>query len=71
MDDVLSIDVYACVAQYVTSVNTTTPLGERAGAVFKAIEDVNAIGPLLSPIKDMEDVSAGALPDLADFSHNG
>ena len=67
VDDVLSIDVYACVAQYVTSVYTTTPLGERAGAVFKAIEDVNAIGPLLSPIKDMEDVSAGALPDLGRF----
>ncbi len=67
VDDVLSIDVQACVAQYVTSVYTTTPLGDRAGAVFKAIEDVKGVGSLLNPIKDMEDVSAGALPHLGKF----
>jgi hypothetical protein len=67
VDDVLSIDVHTCVAQYVTSVYTTTPLPDRAGAVFKAIENVKPIGTVLNPIGEMEGVSAGALPDLAAF----
>lgn len=32
VEDVLNVDVRATVAQYVTSVYTTTPLGERAGS---------------------------------------
>ena len=67
VDDVLSVDVHACVAQYVASVYTTTPLPDRAGAVFKAIEDVKGVGSLMNPIQDMEGVSAGALPDLGAF----
>ena len=67
VDDVLSVDVHACVAQYVTSVYTTTLLADRAGAVFKAIEDVKGVGSLLKPIEDMEGVSAGALPELSAF----
>ena len=67
VDDVLSVDVHACVAQYVTSVYTTSPLPDRAGAVFKAIENVKAVGSVLNPIAEMEGVSAGALPDLGAF----
>ena len=67
VDDVLTVDVHTCVAQYVTSVYTTTPLPERAGAVLKAIENVKPIGSVLNPIGEMEDVSAGALPDLGAF----
>jgi hypothetical protein len=67
VDDVLSVDVHACVAQYVTSVYTTTPLADRAGAVFKAIENVKGVGSVLNPVSEMEGVSAGALPDLGDF----
>ena len=67
VDDVLSVDVHTCVAQYVTSVYTTTPLPDRAGAVFKAIENVKPIGSVLNPIGEMEGVSAGALPDLGAF----
>lgn len=67
VDDVLTVDVHTCVAQYVTSVYTTTPLPERAGVVFKAIENVQPIGSVLNPIGEMEDVSAGALPDLGAF----
>jgi hypothetical protein len=67
VDDVLTVDVHTCVAQYVTSVYTTTPLPERAGVVFKAIENVKPIGSVLNPIGEMEDVSAGALPDLGAF----
>jgi hypothetical protein len=67
VDDVLSVDVHTSVAQYVTSVYTTTPLSDRAGAVLKAIENVKPIGTVLNPIAEIEGVSAGALPDLGAF----
>lgn len=64
VDEVLAVDARACVAQYVTSVYTTTPLRDRADALLRAIEQVEGVGTLSSPIKDMEEVSAGALSDL-------
>jgi hypothetical protein len=67
VDDVLSVDVHACIVQYVTSVYTTTPLADRAGAVSTAIENVKAIGSVLTPIAEMESVSAGALPNIGAF----
>ena len=59
VDDVLSVDVHACVAQYVTSVYTTTPLPDRAGTVFKAIENVKPVGSVLNPIGEMEGCRQG------------
>jgi len=44
---VLEVDAHACVAQYVTSVYTTTPLADRAEAVQNAIEQVESVGTLL------------------------
>ena len=67
VEEVLGVDTHGCVAQYVTSVYTTTPLADRAAAVQAAIEHVEGVSPLLNPIKDMEDVSAGTLPDLGLF----
>jgi hypothetical protein len=64
VEEVLGVDAQVCVAQYVASVYTTTPLPRRVEAVLRAIEDAQGVGTLLSPIKDMEDVTAGALPDL-------
>jgi hypothetical protein len=63
----LGVDPRACVAQYVASVYTTTALRNRADAILRALEQVEGVGTLLSPIKDMEDVSAGVLPDLRAF----
>ena len=60
-------DARACVAQYVASVYTTTPLRNRADAMVRALEQVEGVGTLMSPIKDMEDVSAAVLPDLRAF----
>lgn len=54
-------------AQYAVSVYTTTPLAERADAVLRAIGQVDGVGTLSDPIKDMEAVSAGVLPDLTAF----
>lgn len=67
VDEVLAVDAHTCVAQYVTSVYTTTPLSQRADALLNAMEQANGVSSLLNPIKEMEDVSAGALPDLSTF----
>ena len=67
VEEVLGVDVRACVAQYAASVYTTTALRERAGAIVRALEQVEGVGTLSSPIQNMEDVCAGALPDLGTF----
>lgn len=67
VEEVLGVDARACVAQYVASVYTTTPLRNRADAMVRALEQVEGVGTLLTPIKDMEDVSGGVLPDLRAF----
>lgn len=67
VDEVLGVDAHTCVAQYVTSVYTTTPLSQRADALLNAMEQANGVSSLLNPIKEMEDVSAGSLPDLSTF----
>jgi hypothetical protein len=67
VEEVLGVDPRTCVAQYVTSVYTTTPLRNRADAMVRALGQVEGVGTLLSPIKDMEDASAGVLPDLRAF----
>ena len=67
LEEVLRVDVRACVAQYAASVYTTTTLRARADAIVRALEQVEGVGTVSSPIKDMEDVCAGALPDLGTF----
>jgi len=67
VEEVLNVDLHVTVAQYVTSVYTTTPLDGRANAVYSAITHVEGIASLANPIGDMEGVSAGALPDLGPF----
>ena len=67
VEEVLNVDLHVTVAQYVTSVYTTTPLGGRANAVYSAITHVEGAATLANPIGDMEGVSAGALPDLGSF----
>jgi hypothetical protein len=67
VEEVLGVDARACVAQYVVSVYTTTPLRDRADAILRALAQVEGVGTLLSPIKDMEEVSAGVLSDLTAF----
>jgi hypothetical protein len=67
VEEVLGVDARACVAQYVASVHTPPPLRHRADAMLRALEQVEGVGTLLSPIKDMEDVSAGVASDLTAF----
>jgi hypothetical protein len=67
VEEVLGVDARVCVAQYAASVYTTTPLRSRADGIIQAIEQVQGVATLSSPIKEMEDVSAGSLPDLGAF----
>lgn len=67
VDEVLAVDAHMCVAQYVTSVYTTTPVSQRADALLRAMEQVRGVSALQNPIMEMEDVSAGTLPDLGAF----
>jgi hypothetical protein len=67
VEEALGVDARVCVAQYVASVYTTTPLRNRADAILRALEQVEGVGTLLNPIKDLEDVSAGVLSDLTAF----
>jgi hypothetical protein len=67
VEEALGVDARACVAQDVVSVYTTTPLRDRADAILRALAQVEGVGTLLSPIKDMEEVSAGVLSDLTAF----
>ena len=67
VDEVLSVDAQACVAQYVASVYLTTPIRGRADAVLQAAGDAQGVATISSPIKDLEGVLAGTVPDLAVF----
>lgn len=67
VEEMLGVDGRACVAQYVASVYTTTPLRDRADVIVRAIEQLQGVGTLSGPIRDLEDASAGALPDLGVF----
>jgi hypothetical protein len=67
VEEVLGVDAQLCVAQYVASVYTTTPLRGRAEAVLQAIEDAEGMATLAGPIQELEDVSGGTLPELEAF----
>lgn len=67
VEEVLGIDAHMCVAQYAASVYTTTPMRDRAAAILRTIEDAHGVATLSDPVTAMEDVMAGALPDLDAF----
>ena len=62
VEEVLGVDSRACVAQYATSVYVTTPLRDRADEMIRALEQVEGVWTLSSPIKDMEDASLPRAP---------
>jgi hypothetical protein len=67
VEEVLGVDAQLCVAQYVASVYTTTPLRGRAEAVLQAIEGAEGVATLVRPIQELEDASGGTLPELEAF----
>jgi len=67
VDEVLTIDIYACAAQYLVAVYTTTSLDERAEALWEAIETIRGVSTPLEPLREMERAATGPLPELDSF----
>ena len=67
VDEVLTIDVRACAAQYVASVYLTTPIGDRAQAVGGALDAVQGIAVFSAPLEEMRRAATGPLPQLEAF----
>lgn len=67
LDEVLSVDLDACAAQYVVSVYMTTPERKRAAAVRDAIHEMSGVGSFVEPLCEMESVAVEPLPNLETF----
>lgn|GEM_PF-786275 len=67
VDEVLTVDIHGCAAQYVMSVYVTTPLDRRAEAVHLAMKAVRGITSFWSPLEQLEQIAAVPLPDLDHF----
>lgn len=67
VDEVLTVDVHECAAQYVASVYATTPIAARAEAVWGALDAVQGVAALWGPLEAMERAATGPLPELDAF----
>lgn len=67
VDEVLTVDIYNCAAQYLASVYLTTPLADRAQAVHMAMQNVEAIAAFSQPLQAMERTATSTLPELSAF----
>jgi hypothetical protein len=67
VEEVLGVDARRASRSTSRVCTPPPPLRHRADAILRALEQVEGVGTLLSPIKDMEDVSAGVASDLTAF----
>jgi hypothetical protein len=67
VEEVLSVDVYECAAQYVVSVYVTTSIEDRAEALCQAIDALHGVGVFLEPLAQMERVATELLPEFEAF----
>ena len=67
LDEVLSVDLAECAAQYVASVYMISNRSERTGAVKTAIDDMSAAGYFNRPLYQLERVAIEPLPDFDEF----
>jgi len=67
VDEVLTVGVQECAAQYVAAVYLTTPLEERAEAFSAAMDAVHGVASFWQPIEQMERAATVQLPDLDSF----
>jgi len=66
-EDALSLDLGACVAQYLVATYGTTAPAERAEAVQAALDAVAGLGYLHAPLDALERAAREPLPDLDRF----
>jgi hypothetical protein len=67
IDEVLTVDVQDCAAQYAASVYLTTSLEERSHALAAAMDAVRGIASFWQPIEQMERTATCRLPELDVF----
>ena len=67
VDEVLTVDGHQCAAQYVSSVYLTTPLEDRAAALYEAMDAVQGFASLWEPLEQIERVAPGPLAQLDVF----
>jgi tetratricopeptide (TPR) repeat protein len=67
VDEVLTVDVAACAAQYVVSTYMTADPEQRAEVVRASIHDVDGIGYFWEPLSSMERVAVEPLAEFGDF----
>jgi hypothetical protein len=63
VDEVLQVSLGDCAARYVASVYLTTAPKDRARAVHQAIDAVQGLAPIWTPVGQMERVATGPLPE--------
>ncbi len=67
VDEVLTVSVHDCAAQYLVTVYATTPLEARPEALVEAIGAVGGIATFWEPLREIERVATGPLPELDAF----
>lgn len=67
IDEVLSVDLAECAAQYVAAVYMISKRSQRVGAVKTAIEDMLEVGYLRRPLRQLERVAIEPLPGFDEF----
>ena len=67
VDEVLTVNVHECAAQYAVTVYVTTPIEDRAEALCTAIDAVAGLASFWEPLEQMERVATGPLPELDAF----
>jgi len=67
VDEVLSVRVYDCAAQYLVTVYAATPLEARPEALRQAISAVDGISTFWEPLREMERVATQPLSELDAF----
>jgi hypothetical protein len=66
-EEMLGTNASDCAVQYVVAVYMISPVEQRAGAVFKALEDMSDTGSFWAPLQEMERVAVEPLPDFDVF----
>lgn len=67
VDEVLTVDQHECAAQYAASVYLTTPLKDRADALYEAMDAMQGAASIWAPLEQMERAATGPLPELDVF----
>ena len=67
VDEVLTVRVHDCAAQYLVTVYAATPLEARPEALWRAAGAVDGIATFWEPLREMERVATQPLPELDAF----